>query len=334
MQDEFQHRRDAELLQKAEEERKGLEADIKALREKLASLQLVVSDDSRLLARCQDVDALQALAGAPGEMLRAASSFMATCSHLDNLRSRKGGDTLLHGGKGGDTASRSQDISNVCTMVSASLRRRGKSLSHDDVQGLDMLRELTGMSKIYLLLHEDTDGGRVGAGGAGGGSVGTEGERGEGGERGAKEEKEGADAPVDAARPSSENGPLLPAAAKDFYESALVMLREETAIILKVVTSLLVGGWAPEKWIPDKDVSHCKGCQRVFGFSLRKHHCRCCGSILCNICSDKGFNFSSLVDGRKDYSSYPARWIDIGGGSERVCDQCFRVLSKTMPLER
>lgn len=51
-------------------------------------------------------------------------------------------------------------------------------------------------------------------------------------------------------------------------------------------------------WQEDADISECPLCRRSFSYSLRKHHCRLCGHIVCSdpqsSCSSEiGFNVSS-----------------------------------------
>ncbi|XP_006558413.2 RUN and FYVE domain-containing protein 2 isoform X1 [Apis mellifera] len=58
-------------------------------------------------------------------------------------------------------------------------------------------------------------------------------------------------------------------------------------------------------WANDRLVTHCKSCNREFNITRRKHHCRNCGKIFCNACSD---NTTSLPN-----SSKPVR----------VCDECY-----------
>lgn len=43
---------------------------------------------------------------------------------------------------------------------------------------------------------------------------------------------------------------------------------------------------ADDRWMDDSEVSHCLGCKTEFSFLLRKHHCRICGRIFCNNCSN------------------------------------------------
>ncbi len=38
-------------------------------------------------------------------------------------------------------------------------------------------------------------------------------------------------------------------------------------------------------WAPDGDVNLCTTCGRSFSLTRRRHHCRLCGGIICNQCS-------------------------------------------------
>ncbi|XP_078660480.1 RUN and FYVE domain-containing protein 2-like isoform X11 [Branchiostoma floridae x Branchiostoma belcheri] len=61
-------------------------------------------------------------------------------------------------------------------------------------------------------------------------------------------------------------------------------------------------------WTDDKDVTDCRQCEKQFSVSRRKHHCRNCGGIFCNDCSDNKMPLPS--------SAKPVR----------VCDQCHTKL--------
>ncbi|XP_071808482.1 RUN and FYVE domain-containing protein 2-like isoform X3 [Asterias amurensis] len=39
-------------------------------------------------------------------------------------------------------------------------------------------------------------------------------------------------------------------------------------------------------WADDKEITHCMQCEKVFSVARRKHHCRNCGGIFCNACSE------------------------------------------------
>uniref|UniRef100_A0A3P8XCK0 FYVE and coiled-coil domain-containing protein 1 n=1 Tax=Esox lucius TaxID=8010 RepID=A0A3P8XCK0_ESOLU len=43
---------------------------------------------------------------------------------------------------------------------------------------------------------------------------------------------------------------------------------------------------AEERWLQDRETTHCLGCQGQFTWWLRRHHCRLCGRIFCYYCSN------------------------------------------------
>ncbi|KAH7645903.1 run domain containing protein [Dermatophagoides farinae] len=61
-------------------------------------------------------------------------------------------------------------------------------------------------------------------------------------------------------------------------------------------------------WARDSDVNCCKHCEQKFTISRRKHHCRSCGEIFCNNCSN---NEMPLPSSKKPV---------------RVCDHCHAFL--------
>ncbi|CAF3369233.1 unnamed protein product, partial [Rotaria sp. Silwood2] len=64
------------------------------------------------------------------------------------------------------------------------------------------------------------------------------------------------------------------------------------------------------RWLNDNDVHDCMKCNQIFTLTQRKHHCRNCGNIFCDICSSK----TAIVAAS---SKKP----------QRVCDQCFKELT-------
>ncbi|XP_037103035.1 RUN and FYVE domain-containing protein 2 isoform X1 [Syngnathus acus] len=74
---------------------------------------------------------------------------------------------------------------------------------------------------------------------------------------------------------------------------------------IKEANKALQGG---QVWLKDKDASHCKLCEKEFSISRRKHHCRNCGEIFCNGCSDNELPLPA--------SPKPVR----------VCDTCHALL--------
>jgi len=75
-------------------------------------------------------------------------------------------------------------------------------------------------------------------------------------------------------------------------------LREKTSVL--------------NSWLDDGDVHDCPLCGKDFGLSRRKHHCRHCGGIYCDPCSDNKLVLAS--------SSKPVR----------VCDNCYPQLLDKM----
>ncbi|XP_051504001.1 RUN and FYVE domain-containing protein 2 isoform X1 [Myxocyprinus asiaticus] len=74
---------------------------------------------------------------------------------------------------------------------------------------------------------------------------------------------------------------------------------------IKEANKALQGG---QVWLKDKDATHCKLCEKEFSISRRKHHCRNCGEIFCNTCSDNELPLPA--------SPKPVR----------VCDTCHALL--------
>lgn len=59
------------------------------------------------------------------------------------------------------------------------------------------------------------------------------------------------------------------------------------------------------KWVDDRNVSECTQCKKNFTVTIRKHHCRNCGQVYCNECSDHTATVSSSAK------------------KQRVCKACF-----------
>lgn len=66
------------------------------------------------------------------------------------------------------------------------------------------------------------------------------------------------------------------------------------------------------QWESDEKVTMCKICTKEFNVARRKHHCRRCGGIFCNECSDN----------KMPLPSWPK--------PVRVCNTCFdQILQNT-----
>eukprot|EP01119_Soliformovum_irregulare_P020451 TRINITY_DN6621_c0_g2_i1.p1 TRINITY_DN6621_c0_g2~~TRINITY_DN6621_c0_g2_i1.p1 ORF type:complete len:800 (-),score=128.31 TRINITY_DN6621_c0_g2_i1:6-2273(-) len=66
------------------------------------------------------------------------------------------------------------------------------------------------------------------------------------------------------------------------------------------------------KWMPDGAVSFCHQCRVGFNLFKRKHHCRCCGEIFCNLCTQTRRAIPQLN------MTFPVR----------ICDPCNVQLTK------
>lgn len=75
----------------------------------------------------------------------------------------------------------------------------------------------------------------------------------------------------------------------------------------------------PPLWLPDSAAAACMapGCGRPFAFLVRsRHHCRCCGGILCTACT------SFLLLPPRFHQPEP----------QRVCAACAELLMPVQPL--
>ncbi|PKI85209.1 hypothetical protein MVES_001116 [Malassezia vespertilionis] len=74
------------------------------------------------------------------------------------------------------------------------------------------------------------------------------------------------------------------------------------------------------RWQHDMDVRTCGKCERRFTFFFRRHHCRRCGQIYCDACSQSRVHLlaSDLVID----PAVPEMFRSEQSGSSRVCDIC------------
>lgn len=68
-------------------------------------------------------------------------------------------------------------------------------------------------------------------------------------------------------------------------------------------------------WVPDHIVTHCAGCDALFWMGRWKHHCRNCGKVFCDECS----NYRAPV---------PHAHLNK---PERVCHRCHSTLLQLSP---
>ena len=66
------------------------------------------------------------------------------------------------------------------------------------------------------------------------------------------------------------------------WDKTLALLREVASLLCAVDMDALE---RPSHWTADADVSACQACAAPFTILNRRHHCRCCGGVLCGACS-------------------------------------------------
>ncbi|CAK9300931.1 unnamed protein product [Gordionus sp. m RMFG-2023] len=124
---------------------------------------------------------------------------------------------------------------------------------------------------------------------------------------------------------SLKNGWLISSRSKSFavYAATSTEKSEWIAHINKCISDLLIktGKVASSEyaapWIPDSEASQCMHCKKSqFTLINRRHHCRNCGLVVCNMCANKKFLLPHQ-------SSHPLR----------VCLTCYDRLSKTIDRE-
>ncbi|XP_005094166.1 rabenosyn-5 [Aplysia californica] len=96
------------------------------------------------------------------------------------------------------------------------------------------------------------------------------------------------------------------------------------------------------QWIPDNEVSACLSCGRSFGLLTRRHHCRLCGRIMCDRCSEfmassyahklvnPGHNFSGegFLKRSSSNTSINSLVSQDGESHMRVCKTCRKLLER------
>ncbi|XP_054749688.2 rabenosyn-5-like [Lytechinus pictus] len=96
-------------------------------------------------------------------------------------------------------------------------------------------------------------------------------------------------------------------------------------------------------WAEDSDVRFCPSCGDKFSLAVRRHHCRLCGSIMCNKCSNfVGIPFCEQVleaetkgktsSKQADVESSPSKKSDVV--TLRVCEHCTIIMEKRLKMVR
>ena len=80
-------------------------------------------------------------------------------------------------------------------------------------------------------------------------------------------------------------------------------------------------------WVDDNTINNCYSCNIKFSIINRKHHCRNCGKIFCNVCSNHFIRIPDTVNtvnrqyNYLDYKTY-LDFLNLSNESERVCYKC------------
>ena len=74
-------------------------------------------------------------------------------------------------------------------------------------------------------------------------------------------------------------------------------------------------------WQKDSEVHTCQGCQVKFSFTTRRHHCRKCGGIFCDKCTNKKRTLDNPLTEKGPSGKR-------GVKDCRVCEKCFSSLSR------
>ena len=70
-------------------------------------------------------------------------------------------------------------------------------------------------------------------------------------------------------------------------------------------------------WKLDRDAKSCFICNSSFGMYIRKHHCRKCGEIICDSCSN-------FVEVTKNDFIFHTEQANLVGTNQRFCCKCTR----------
>ena len=107
----------------------------------------------------------------------------------------------------------------------------------------------------------------------------------------------------------------FPTFLEEHFGSKSLYVGTDNIILMKNLTADKVKTYGikhRDQFPNDQDVLTCKVCNASFTFMKRKHHCRDCGSVVCNACSTNRIRIMIPGDLKDPY-----------GPPHRVCDDCF-----------
>ena len=92
-------------------------------------------------------------------------------------------------------------------------------------------------------------------------------------------------------------------------------------------------------WVNDDEVIKCYNCKCNFNFLCRKHHCRMCGRIFCNTCSDhyaiidKRYTQLDIEYPKSNYQDYIGKIFGYITDQERVCCTCYIDIERYIKID-
>ena len=76
-----------------------------------------------------------------------------------------------------------------------------------------------------------------------------------------------------------------PASSHPSYGASTGSFGDSAALALSMQSLMAPGEAEQPAWMDEKDITHCPICAVEFSVVKRKHHCRCCGGVVCGPCS-------------------------------------------------
>ncbi|KAI3699346.1 hypothetical protein L2E82_43598 [Cichorium intybus] len=111
---------------------------------------------------------------------------------------------------------------------------------------------------------------------------------------------------------------MVAAASIQFKEMDGVTISEQTAEKKKVFPDwknlIKPGNEEKDHWVPDEASTKCTACNTYFGAFVRRHHCRNCGDIFCDKCTQGRIALTSEANAQQ----------------VRVCDQCLAEVTQRL----
>jgi len=103
-----------------------------------------------------------------------------------------------------------------------------------------------------------------------------------------------------------------PAASQSSYGGTSSSFGDSAALALSMQSLMAPGEAEQPVWMDQNEISNCPICDIEFSVVKRKHHCRCCGGVVCGPCSGQQMN----VPG-----------VNKTASKERVCNLCSKHLT-------